>query len=126
MKSVRVSFLNVICLHNVLYILVKYHENILTCFKVMVRTKFYNSGDKGDNSWTKSVRVVFLVPDTPTKCPLQPDSLLKIAPWVVRSYGVHNNAFMDRQMDGWMDSMLIAISPKPFGRRKIQQKVLMV
>ena len=36
----RVSFLNVICLLNVLYILVKYHENILMCFKVMVRTKF--------------------------------------------------------------------------------------
>ena len=49
------------------------------------------------------VRVVFLVPDTPTKCPLQPDSFLKIAQRVVRSYGVHNNAFMDRQMDGWMD-----------------------
>ena len=63
------------------------------------------------------VRVVFLVPDTPTKCPLQPDSFLKIAQRVVRSYGVHNNAFMDRQMDGWMDSMLIAISPKPLGRR---------
>ena len=39
-NGVRKSFLNVICLHNVLYILVKYHENILTCFKVMVRTKF--------------------------------------------------------------------------------------
>ena len=47
------------------------------------------------------VRVVFLVPDTPTKCPLQPDSFLKIAQRVVRSYGVHNNAFMDRQMDGF-------------------------
>ena len=34
---------------------------------------------------------------------------------------MHNNAFMDRQMDGWMDewmnSMLIAISPKPLSRR---------
>ena len=35
--------------------------------------------------------------------PAQPDSFLKIAQRVVRSYGVHNNAFMDRQMDGWMD-----------------------
>ena len=52
------------------------------------------------------VRVVFLVPDTPTKCPLQPDSFLKIAQRVVRSYGVHNNAFMDRQMDGWMDGWM--------------------
>ena len=29
--------------------------------------------------------------------------MLKIAQRVVRSYGVHNNAFMDRQMDGWTD-----------------------
>ena len=48
------------------------------------------------------VRVVFLVPDTPTKCSLQPDSFLKIAQRVVRSYRVHDNAFMDRQMDGWI------------------------
>ena len=41
------------------------------------------------------VRVVFLVPDTPTKCPLLSDSFLKIAQRVVRSYGMHNNAFMD-------------------------------
>ena len=39
-NGVRKSFLNVICLLNVIYILVKYHENILTCFKVMVCTKF--------------------------------------------------------------------------------------
>ena len=63
------------------------------------------------------VRVVCLVPDTPTKCPLQPDSFLEIAQRVVRSYGVHNHVFMDRQMDGRMDSMLITISPKPLGRR---------
>ena len=42
------SFLNVICLLNVLYILVKYHENILTCFKVMVRTKFLQFRRQGD------------------------------------------------------------------------------
>ena len=30
---------------------------------------------------------------------------------------MHNNAFMDRQMDERMDSMMIAISPKPLGRR---------
>ena len=38
----ELSFLNVICLLNVLYILMKYHENILKGFKVMVHTKFYN------------------------------------------------------------------------------------
>ena len=52
-----------------------------------------------------------------TKCLLQPDSFLEIAQRVVRSYGVHNNAFMDRPVDGWMDSMLIAISPNLLGRR---------
>ena len=65
-NGVRKSFLNVICLLNVLYILVKYHENILTCFKVMVCTNkiFTILETRGDNSWTKSVRVVFPVPDT--------------------------------------------------------------
>ena len=52
------------------------------------------------------VRVVFLVPDTSTKCLLQPDSFLNIAQRIVRSYGVHNNAFIDRQMDGWMDGWI--------------------
>ena len=64
-----------------------YHENILKGFKVMVCTKFYNSKfftilqfglhkilqfleSRGDNSWTKSVRVVILVPDITTQCPL--------------------------------------------------------
>ena len=42
------SFLNMICLLNVLYILVKYHENILTCFKVMVRTNFLQFRRQGD------------------------------------------------------------------------------
>ena len=38
------SFLYATRLLNVLYILVKYHENILKGFRVMVRTKFYNFG----------------------------------------------------------------------------------
>ena len=29
----------------------------------------------GDNSWTKSIRVVILARDTPTQCPLQPDKV---------------------------------------------------
>ena len=97
------SFLNVICLLNVLYILVKYHENILACFKVMVRSKFLQFWRQGELTHGPSVRVVFLVPGTSTKCPLQPDSFLKTAQTVVRSYGVHKNGFMDRQMDGWTD-----------------------
>ena len=48
MESVRVLFLNVICLLDVLYILVKYHENILTCFKVMVRTNFLQFWRQGE------------------------------------------------------------------------------
>ena len=70
----------------------------MVCTKVL---QFWRQGEITHG--LSSVRVVFLVPDTPTKCPLQPDSFLKIAQRVVRSYGVHNNAFMDRQMDGWTD-----------------------
>ena len=88
------AFLNVICLLNVLYILVKYHENILTCFKVMVRTKFLQFWRQVEITHGPS-QLVFHVPDNPTKCPLQPYSFLKIAQRVVRSYGVHNNVFMD-------------------------------
>ena len=40
-NGVRVLFLNVICLLNVLYMLVKYHENILTCFKGELNLKKY-------------------------------------------------------------------------------------
>ena len=82
---------------------------------------------RGDNSWSKSVRVVFLVPDTPTKCPQQPDSFIKIAQRV----GVIGCTIMrlltDRWMDGRMESMLIAISPKSLGRRITKlKKILMV
>ena len=38
------SFLYTTCLLNVLYILVKYHENILKGFRVMVCKTFYNFG----------------------------------------------------------------------------------
>ena len=45
MESARVVFLvHATCLLNVLYKLVKYHENILKGFRVMVCTKFYNFG----------------------------------------------------------------------------------
>ena len=42
----------------------------------------------------------------PTPLPNALDNLtefMKIAQRVFRIYGMHNNAFMDRQMDGWMD-----------------------
>ena len=47
-NGVRKSSLNVICLFNVLFILVKYHENILTCFKVMVCTNFLQFWRQGE------------------------------------------------------------------------------
>ena len=121
MESVRVSFLNVICLLNVLYILVKYHENILTCFKVMVCTKFLQFQRLGDITLGSSQLELSFLYRTLTECPLQPDqSFMKIAQIrVLWRYGVHNNALIwtDGWMDGWMDSMLIAISPKPISRR---------
>ena len=40
------SFVYMTRLLNVLYILMKYHENILKGFRVVVRTKFYNFGRK--------------------------------------------------------------------------------
>ena len=95
------SFLNVICLLNVLYILVKYHENILF-YSYAVHTKFLQFWRQGEMTHGPSQLELSFLYLTPTKCPLQPDSFLKIAQRVVRSYGVHNNAFMDRLMDGWI------------------------
>ena len=43
-KPARVVFLYATRLLNVLYMLVKYHENILKGFRVIVHTKFYNFG----------------------------------------------------------------------------------
>ena len=53
--------------------MVKYHENILTCFKVMVRTKFLQFWRQGEITHGPSPLVVFLVSDIPNKCPLQPE-----------------------------------------------------
>ena len=75
-----------------------------------------------------SVRVVILVADSPTKCPPQPDFLENSS----KGTGVNGCTIMrlwtDRWMDGWIDSMLIAISPKPISRRitKFNKKVLMI
>ena len=91
------SFLNVICLLDVLYILVKYHENILTCFKVIVRTKFLQFRRRGDITHGPSQLELSFLYRTPLTNALDN---LKIAQRVLRSYGVHNNVFMDRQMDG--------------------------
>ena len=40
----ELSFLYVTCLLNVLYLMVKYHENTLKGFRVMGRTRFNNYG----------------------------------------------------------------------------------
>ena len=95
------SFLNVICLLNVLYILVKYHENINMFLSYGLHKMLTILKTKGDNSWTKSdLSFLYL---TPLPNALYNLSFRKIAQMVVRSCGVHNNAFMDSQMDGWTD-----------------------
>ena len=113
------SFLNVICLLNVLYILVKYHENSLTCFKVMVRTKFLQFRGQGDITRGPSqLELSFLYP-TPL-----PNALYNLTEFHENSsngyLGVMGCTIMrlwtDRWMDGRVDSMLIAISPKPICR----------
>ena len=50
--------------------MVKYHENILKGFRVLGRTRFYHLTTMGGNSKTESDRVVFLVRNMPTQCPL--------------------------------------------------------
>ena len=55
-------FLNVICLLNVLYILVKYHENTLKGFKVMVDTKFYNFWRLGEITYGPSQLELYPTP----------------------------------------------------------------
>ena len=52
---------------NVLYNLIKYHGNISKVIELWPAQDFITMGD---NSRTKSVRVVILVCDTPTQCPL--------------------------------------------------------
>ena len=57
-------------------VLVKYRENILEGFQSYGLHKILQFFEaRGDNSWTKSVRVVILVPVTPTQCPLQLDKV---------------------------------------------------
>ena len=61
------SFLNVICLLNVLYILVKYVDMnvicLLTCFKVKLRTKFLQFWRHGDITHVPSkLELSFLYP----------------------------------------------------------------
>ena len=126
------SFLNVICLLSALYILVKYHENILEGFKVMkIFLQFLET--RGGNSWT--VRVVIFIPDT---SPLRKDSLLyplynltKFHENSSKGIGVMrcNNASTNRQMDGWTDGFhadsYIPITYQLWDN-KSQQKVLMI
>ena len=97
------SFLNVIYLLNVLYILVKYVENILTCSKIMVCTKVLQFRRQGNITHGPS-QSCLSCPGHPYQIPSTTrQSFMKIAQRVLRSYGVHKNVFMDRQMDGWMD-----------------------
>ena len=74
------SFVYMTCLLNVPYNLMKYHKYISKGLRVMACM--------GDNSRTESVRVVILVCDTPTQCPLQLDQVSCYLKGLL-SYGLH-------------------------------------
>ena len=104
-----------ICLLNVLYILVKYHENFLKGFKVMVRTKFYNFWRLGEITHGPSqLELSFL---HPIPVPNAHYNLTKFRENSSKGIGIMRCTIMrlwtDKEMEGWMDSMLIAISTKP-------------
>ena len=63
MSQLELLFLNMTHLLNVLYNLIKYHDYLV----IAAAQDFITMGD---NSRTQSVRVVILVRDTPTQCPL--------------------------------------------------------
>ena len=66
-SQLELLFLYVTYLLNVLYNLIKYHENILKDIELWPAQDFITMGD---NLRTQSVRVVFLVCGMPTRCPL--------------------------------------------------------
>ena len=122
------SFLYATCLLNVLYILVKYHENILKGFRVMARTKFYNFG----RLWKITpepirLKLLFL------HATLLPNALYNLTKFHEnrsKGIGVMGRTRFRLQTDGQMDARAIALSPEPFGRGikiygKINQYVLL-
>ena len=108
------SFLNVTPLLNVLYILVKYHENILKGFRVMGCTKFYNFGILREITLEPSQLELSFLHVT-----LLPNALYNLTKFHENSskgIGVMGRTRFHLQTDGQTDTRAIAVSPKPFGR----------
>ena len=116
------SFLYVTCLLNVLYILVKYHENILQGFRVMARTKFYNFGRLWEITPESSPLELSFLHVT-----LLPNALYNLTKFHENSskgIGIMRHTRFRLQMDGQTDTRAIAVSPEPIGReiKKYERK----
>ena len=105
------SFLYATRLFSVLYILVKYHGNILKGFRLMVRIKFYNFG-----------RLWEITPE-PSRLELSfLHSTLLSMPSITfhenssKGIGVMGCTRFCLQIYGQTDTRAIAISPEPLGR----------
>ena len=115
-SQLELSFLYATCRLNVLYILVKYHKNILKGFRVMVRTKFYNFGRLWDITPEPSqLELSFL---HMTLLPSALYSLTKFHENSSKGIGVMCRTRFRLQTDGQTAAMAIAISPKPSGDKK--------
>ena len=107
------SFLYATRLLSVLYMLVKYRENILKGFRVMVHTKFYNFGRLWEITPEPSrLELTFL------HATLLPNALYNLTKFHENSskgIGVMGRTRfrlqMDEQTDGQTDARAIAISP---------------
>ena len=97
----ELSLLNVICLLNILYILVKYHKNILKGFKVMIHTKFYNFWRLGEITHGPSqMELLFLYP---TPLPIALYNLTKFRENNSKGIGVMGYTIMHLWTNRWMD-----------------------
>ena len=110
------SFFYGTCQLNVLYILVKYHENILKGFRVMVHTKFYNFGRLWELTPEPSRLELFL---HATLLPNALYNLTKVHENSSKGIGVMSHTRFrlqtDGQTDGQTDTRGIAISSEPIG-----------
>ena len=112
-QSVR-AFLYATRLLNVLYLMVKYHENILKGLRVMIRTKFCNFGTLWEITLEPSRLDLSFLHAT-----LLPNTLYNLKKFHENSskgIGVIGRTRFRLQTDGQTDARAIAISPEPFGR----------
>ena len=113
-SQLELSFLYATRLLNVLYILVKYHENILKGFRVMVRTKFYNLERLWEITPEPSrLELSFL------RATLLPNALFNLTKFhddSSKGIGVMGRTRFRLQTDGQTDARATAISPEPIGR----------